>query len=157
MMYPPPHPAQVIIQHNTNMAYPSPPQPMYVHPPPAPKETPPPPPVQHPMASPSSETSVKKPNLRVQIPNESPELNNDTKQQNEDTQANTTSSRPVGPPSALPSQFAQNLPSPSTFYPEFYQQNELPSPLNFSATPTTSSAFNWPPRDYRPSPLSVAK
>ncbi|KAI8639617.1 hypothetical protein BD408DRAFT_421013 [Parasitella parasitica] len=73
-----------------------------------------------------------------------------------------------GPPSALPSQFAQNLPSPSTFYPEFYQQNELPSPLNFSSTPITannhnsgggaiSNAFNWPPpapqRDYRPSPL----
>ncbi|OAD79984.1 hypothetical protein PHYBLDRAFT_157411 [Phycomyces blakesleeanus NRRL 1555(-)] len=47
-------------------------------------------------------------------------------------------------------------PSPSTFYPEFYQQNELPSPLNFSATPTANpGTFNWPPisRDYRPSPL----
>ncbi|KAI8076628.1 uncharacterized protein B0P05DRAFT_545241 [Gilbertella persicaria] len=67
-----------------------------------------------------------------------------------------------GPPSALPSQFAQNLPSPSTFYPEFYQQNELPSPLNFNSTPVAannngnSNAFPWPPggqRDYRPSPL----
>ena len=64
-----------------------------------------------------------------------------------------------GPPSALPSQFAQNLPSPSTFYPEFYQQNELPSPLNFSQTPVVANnnAFSWPPphgqRDYRPSPL----
>ncbi|KAI9247097.1 hypothetical protein EDC94DRAFT_367551 [Helicostylum pulchrum] len=64
---------------------------------------------------------------------------------------------PAGPPSALPSQFAQNLPSPSTFYPEFYQQNELPSPLNFSSTPTNPGAFHWPSnaRDYRPSPLSV--
>lgn len=61
----------------------------------------------------------------------------------------------MGPPSSLPSQFAQNLPSPSTFYPEFYQQNELPSPLNFNATPTTSSStFHWPARDYRPSPLN---
>ncbi|KAF7724080.1 Myocyte-specific enhancer factor 2D [Apophysomyces ossiformis] len=62
------------------------------------------------------------------------------------------------PPSALPSQFAQNLPSPSTFYPEFYQQSELPSPLNFSATPTTGGgAFHWPPppRDYKPSPLKM--
>lgn len=75
-----------------------------------------------------------------------------------------------GPPSALPSQFAQSLPSPSSFYPEFYQQNEIPSPLNFSNTPVTAhhpsggptNAFHWPlpsntttsgPRDYRPSPL----
>ncbi|OZJ03104.1 hypothetical protein BZG36_03368 [Bifiguratus adelaidae] len=51
-----------------------------------------------------------------------------------------------GPPSALPSQFAQNLPSPSTFYPEFYTQNELPSPLNFSNTPTSAGGvFHWPP------------
>jgi len=62
-----------------------------------------------------------------------------------------------GPPSALPSEFAQNLPSPSTFYPEFYQQSELPSPLNFSATPRESGrAFHWPApgRDYKPSPLA---
>jgi hypothetical protein len=60
------------------------------------------------------------------------------------------------PPSALPSQFAQNLPSPSTFYPEFYQQNELPSPLNFAGTPANQGTFYWPSnaRDYRPSPLS---
>ncbi|CAM0139117.1 hypothetical protein VKS41_007852 [Umbelopsis sp. WA50703] len=62
-----------------------------------------------------------------------------------------------GPASALPSEFAQNLPSPSTFYPEFYQQSELPSPLNFSATPRDSGrAFHWPApgRDYKPSPLA---
>lgn len=70
-----------------------------------------------------------------------------------------TSNEP-GPPSALPSEFAQNLPSPSTFYPEFYQQSELPSPLNFSATPRESGrAFHWPApggRDYnyKPSPLA---
>ncbi|SAM00871.1 hypothetical protein [Absidia glauca] len=62
----------------------------------------------------------------------------------------------AGPPSALPSQFAQNLPSPSSFYPDFFQQSELPSPLNFSATPTVGNTFNWPPppRDYKPSPLA---
>ncbi|KAI8140009.1 hypothetical protein BJV82DRAFT_645949 [Fennellomyces sp. T-0311] len=77
--------------------------------------------------------------LRVQIPNEQP-----------------ASSTMMPPP-----QFAQNLPSPSMFYPQFYQQNELPSPLQFTATPTTNGgAFNWPPppqsqsREYRPSPLA---
>jgi len=62
-----------------------------------------------------------------------------------------------GPASALPSEFAQNLPSPSTFYPEFYQQSELPSPLGFSATPREGGrAFHWPApgRDYKPSPLA---
>ncbi|KAG2226496.1 hypothetical protein INT45_014240 [Circinella minor] len=49
-----------------------------------------------------------------------------------------------------PSQFAQNLPSPSVFYPEFYQQSELPSPLHFSATPTTSGMFHWPPSQAPP-------
>ncbi|CAO3643938.1 unnamed protein product [Cunninghamella blakesleeana] len=62
----------------------------------------------------------------------------------------------AGPPSALPSRFAQDLPSPSTFYPDFFQQSELPSPLNFSATPTVGNAFHWPPppKDYKPSPLA---
>ncbi|ORZ24421.1 hypothetical protein BCR42DRAFT_402923 [Absidia repens] len=62
----------------------------------------------------------------------------------------------AGPPSALPSQFAQNLPSPSSFYPDFFQQSELPSPLNFSATPTVGHTFHWPAtsRDYKPSPLA---
>ncbi|KAI8331409.1 hypothetical protein BC941DRAFT_160587 [Chlamydoabsidia padenii] len=62
----------------------------------------------------------------------------------------------AGPPSALPSQFAQNLPSPSSFYPDFFQQSELPSPLNFSATPTVGNTFHWPPasKDYKPSPLA---
>ncbi|CAO3597680.1 unnamed protein product [Absidia cylindrospora] len=50
--------------------------------------------------------------------------------------------------------FAQNLPSPSSFYPHFYQiQNELPSPLHFATTPATAtnpnstaaSSFYWPP------------
>lgn len=139
---------------------------------------------QHPIHSPSSEfdsslKNDKRPNLRVQIPNESPEpasfqpQHSNTQpqpqhqqQQQQTQQSSTTGSngnnngnRPTtvaGPPSALPSQFAQNLPSPSTFYPEFYQQNELPSPLNFNATPTNPGAFHWPSnaRDYRPSPLS---
>ncbi|EIE81910.1 hypothetical protein RO3G_06615 [Rhizopus delemar RA 99-880] len=70
----------------------------------------------------------------------------------------------IPPPSALPSQFAQNLPSPSTFYPEFYQQNELPSPLNFTPVAANQNTFHWPQRgsvsgqggntEYRPSPLA---
>lgn len=118
-------------------------------------------------------TEKKPPNLRVQIPSEQPTSStanntNATTTATTNTTAATaaatvaseapTPRKSDGPlSSALPSQFAQNLPSPSTFYPEFYQQNELPSPLNFSATPTTTSAFNWPPptaRDYKPSPLA---
>lgn len=135
------------------------------------------------------------PKLRVQIPGDSPKQavktepadDNDGGDEKDDkTFARPTGAPPrnstaepntaIGPPSALPSQFAQNLFSPSTFYPEFYQQNELPSPLNFSATPTTTHAFNWPTpsnnpannnnnnnnnnsapsshRDYKPSPLA---
>jgi len=137
------------------------------------------------MVSPSGvspTTANKKPKLRVQIPNEgkdkaSPAQQNNsqaaqsTDQARQEEQTQPSSSQPPSrssaaiaepaPPSALPSQFAQNLPSPSTFYPEFYQQNELPSPLNFSSTPTTAnpqgSAFHWPPqpggRDFKPSPL----
>lgn len=131
------------------------------------------------------------PKLRVQIPGDSPKqaVKTETVDQRDDEKDDKTFARPtgapprnntaepntatIGPPSALPSQFAQNLFSPSTFYPEFYQQNELPSPLNFSATPTTTHAFNWPTpsnnpannnnnsnsnsashRDYKPSPLA---
>lgn len=76
-----------------------------------------------------------------------------------------TSNRPTpataepGPTSALPSQFAQNLPSPSTFFSEFYKTNELPSPLTFGNTPTSAQpgAFHWPPRanyQHQPSPLA---
>ncbi|KAL0142359.1 hypothetical protein V8B55DRAFT_1497231 [Mucor lusitanicus] len=156
-----------------------PPQQQHHHHQQTPKENSMPPPSQPmPISSPSSEMDVKsdgtkRPNLRVQIPNESPEpasYNNPdqrAQQQQQQTppqqhaqqqmQSNRSSASAIGPPSALPSQFAQNLPSPSTFYPEFYQQNELPSPLNFSATPTNPGAFHWPSnaRDYRPSPLSV--
>lgn len=130
------------------------------------------------------------PKLRVQIPGDSPKktghqhnasvssISSTASGRKEDEDDGKTFARPatpqrptvstsepgsaLGPPSALPSQFAQNLPSPSTFYPEFYQQSELPSPLNFSATPTAGNTFHWPPppssssggRDYRPSPLA---
>ncbi|KAL0098132.1 hypothetical protein J3Q64DRAFT_1716813 [Phycomyces blakesleeanus] len=69
----------------------------------------------------------KRPKLRVQIP-ESAEDAAGRKPTEHNTNPPTSSAR--GLPSAVPSQFAQNLPSPSTF-------------------------FNWPPisRDYRPSPL----
>lgn len=177
---PPQQLQQVVVQGHNAMTYPSPPQPMYVQPPPqhqqqhsSIKENSMPPPM--PISSPSSELDVKndaakRPNLRVHIPNESPEptnYNSDQRsqqpqqpppqQQSHQQMQSSRSAIAVGPPSALPSQFAQNLPSPSTFYPEFYQQNELPSPLNFSATPTNPGAFHWPSnaRDYRPSPLSL--
>jgi len=65
--------------------------------------------------------------------------------------------------STLPSQFAKNLPSPSTFYPEFYASQAELSPIVFQ-TPTSaqpSSAFAWPiPRErelarvHQPSPLA---
>ncbi|CAG8653142.1 13397_t:CDS:2 [Ambispora leptoticha] len=71
----------------------------------------------------------------------------------------TPSTTDPGPTSALP-QFAQNLPSPSTFFSEFYKTAELPSPL-YNNTPTSaqSNVFHWPPQQrnvsgYQPSPLS---
>ncbi|KAI8976433.1 hypothetical protein BDB01DRAFT_802826 [Pilobolus umbonatus] len=90
--------------------------------------------------TPSQHDQKKPKNLRVEIPND----------------------KSSQPPSALPSQFAHNLPSPSTFYPEFYQQIELPSPLNLSSTPVSGGTFYWPnPRnsmsgqgEYRSSPLA---
>ncbi|KAI8061869.1 uncharacterized protein B0P05DRAFT_557057 [Gilbertella persicaria] len=90
------------------------------------------------------------PNLRVEIPSESRQ------------EIHPPQSSSIAPPSALPSQFAHNLPSPSTFYPEFYQQSELPSPLNFSSTPVSGgTSFHWPSRnqgtntnEYKPSPLA---
>jgi hypothetical protein len=59
----------------------------------------------------------------------------------------TPTTADAGPASALTSsQFGPNLPSPSTFFNEFYK-SELPSPLAFSQTPTSAqtSAFHWPP------------
>jgi hypothetical protein len=100
----------------------------------------------HPQSS--SPTSNKKPkNLRVEIPNESSSASPqpmDTHQLPPPPPPPQLTA-PIAPPSALPSQFAHNLPSPSTFYPEFYQQSELPSPLNFSSTPISgSTSFYWP-------------
>lgn len=140
------------------------------------------------MSTHSNISTGKKPKLRVQIPES--EQQQTSKHRHQSSVSSTTSSikeetvsqqppsQPTqqvyrqtepGPPSALPSQFAQSLPSPSSFYPEFYQQNEIPSPLNFSNTPVTAhhgqggpnNAFHWPlpsttpgqQRDYRPSPL----
>jgi hypothetical protein len=156
-----------------NLTYPSPPQPMYLNT----KDQPSPP---KPPTPPSTEMDhnnalmIRPNHLRVQIPNEEspkvlPRKEDLTERQVKKKKKNyaeklltvyqtPSTNNKSGPPSALPSQFAQNLPSPSTFYPEFYQQSEIPSPLNFStsATPTTST-FHWPSnaRDYRPSPLSI--
>ncbi|KAJ1950144.1 hypothetical protein EC988_004496 [Linderina pennispora] len=53
-----------------------------------------------------------------------------------------------GPQTAMLLEMAQNLPSPSTFYPQIYQQNENFSPLEFGTTPIIGhqqqSAFQWP-------------
>ncbi|CEP09638.1 hypothetical protein [Parasitella parasitica] len=74
--------------------------------------------------SPRSEpgTPEKRPKLRVTIPAENTQQDSITKDE-----LNCNS---LPPPSALPSQFVQNLPSPSTFYPEFYQSNFLMSPIH---------------------------
>lgn len=148
--------SQPLIIHNNNLTYPSPPQPVY----------------SQPMVSKNVDITTapmneKRSNLRVQIPSDNHDsfntTTNDMQQQQQQPlstqeqlieQQNSTGTRAS---STLPSQFAQNLPSPSTFYPEFYQQSELPSPLNFqSNTHSNPSSFNWPSnaRDYKPSPLS---
>ncbi|CAO3680945.1 unnamed protein product [Rhizopus microsporus] len=102
-------------------------------------------------------------NLKVEIPNEKTSTNLPAPPVPPPPQPSLYS---IPPPSALPSQFAQNIPSPSTYYPEFYQQNELPSPLNFSATPLATSTFHWPSRgsisaqgaaEYKPSPLAKSE
>ncbi|KAJ1962997.1 Myocyte-specific enhancer factor 2D [Dipsacomyces acuminosporus] len=53
-----------------------------------------------------------------------------------------------GPQTAMLIEFAQNLPSPSTFYPSMYQQSESFSPLEFGTTPIIgpqhASPFQWP-------------
>ncbi|KAH8555639.1 hypothetical protein BGW37DRAFT_418761 [Umbelopsis sp. PMI_123] len=100
-----------------------------------------------------------RPQLKVQIPSEVKDNTNPPYQRLNMVDQDTNDQNP--PSSALPSQFAQNLPSPSAFYPEFYQQGELPSPLNYG-TPNSTKSFNWPapppmsaqPREYRPSPLA---
>ncbi|KAI9353949.1 hypothetical protein BD770DRAFT_137547 [Pilaira anomala] len=135
-----------------------------------------------PQPMPTTTPNNKRPtNLRVEIPNESPTSQQDPNQQQQPAQQQQQQQQQqpqpqpqqqptnnFAPPSALPSQFAQNLPSPSTFYPEFYQQNELPSPLNFSSTPISGgTSFHWPLTrgsisggsgpgggEYRPSPLA---
>ncbi|KAF7723124.1 myocyte enhancer factor [Apophysomyces ossiformis] len=79
--------------------------------------------------------------LRVQIPTTTskPEQHPSVLQQ-----------QPVRNSTTLSLQLTHSLPSPSTFYPDFYppQHEFLPSPFNFTMmTPTTtnSNVFNWPP------------
>ncbi|CAM0136237.1 unnamed protein product [Umbelopsis sp. WA50703] len=114
------------------------------------------------MSANSAAHPTGRPQLRVQIPSEEKEnpasISPPTLQSHSTNAAQDSNEQ--NPPSALPSQFAQNLPSPSTFYPEFYQQNELPSPINYG-TPNSAKSFQWPSapmptqlREYRPSPLA---
>ncbi|KAF9409591.1 Myocyte-specific enhancer factor 2D [Podila epigama] len=125
-----------------------------------------------PVLSPTN--GAKKPKLRLQIPTETKESNAtnttlaDAMIKTEDSselppiQKRPLESAPMS--STLPSQFAKNLPSPSTFYPEFYASQAELSPIVFGQTPTSaqpSSAFSWPvPRErelsrvHQPSPLA---
>ncbi|KAI8340327.1 hypothetical protein BC941DRAFT_468591 [Chlamydoabsidia padenii] len=106
--------------------------------------------------SPSSTDHLKpdtylnqRPKLKLNIPKDNAEVRNTSNQIHE---PNNTTRTPIHRPvisSAQQQHFAQNLPSPSSFYPHFYQiQNELPSPLHFATTPantTSNSTFYWPP------------
>lgn len=54
-----------------------------------------------------------------------------------------------GPQTAMLIEYVQSLPSPSSFQPLVYQQNENYSPMEFGSTPIvghqqTTSAFQWP-------------
>ncbi|KAF9393590.1 hypothetical protein CPC16_001628 [Podila verticillata] len=114
---------------------------------------------------------AKKPKLRLHIPVEGKEANNTLAgplvKEEESSELPPIQKRPLESApisSTLPSQFAKNLPSPSTFYPEFYASQAELSPIVFGQTPTSaqpSSAFNWPvPRErelsrvHQPSPLA---
>ncbi|CAG8508266.1 4532_t:CDS:2 [Dentiscutata heterogama] len=128
-------------------------------------------------------SSPKKPKLRVHIPETNEKQGTPAGQQavqadaspNQDETPSDSrqsltlqplqSSRPTpttsdaGPTSGLVSQFT-SLPSPSTFFSEFYKTAELPSPITFSNTPTSASpgAFPWPiPRNYQHQPSPLAK
>ncbi|KAF9934410.1 myocyte enhancer factor [Linnemannia zychae] len=121
-----------------------------------------------PVLSPTN--GMKKPKLRVQIPTEAKEnstlagamIKEEESSELPPIQKRPLESAPIS--STLPSQFAKNLPSPSTFYPEFYASQAELSPIVFGQTPTSaqvSSAFNWPiPRErelsrvHQPSPLA---
>ncbi|KAI8602983.1 hypothetical protein EDD21DRAFT_370315 [Dissophora ornata] len=113
---------------------------------------------------------IKKPKLRVHIPIDAKENNTlagPMIKEEESSELPPIQKRPLESApmsSTLPSQFAKNLPSPSTFYPEFYAAQSELSPIVFGQTPTSaqpSSAFNWPvPRErelsrvHQPSPLA---
>ncbi|KAF9939397.1 hypothetical protein BGZ65_010566, partial [Modicella reniformis] len=121
-----------------------------------------------PVLSPTN--GIKKPKLRVQIPTDGKENTTlaDAMIKTEDSselppiQKRPLESAPIS--STLPSHFAKNLPSPSTFYPEFYASQAELSPIVFGQTPTSAqpgSAFAWPvPRErelsrvHQPSPLA---
>ncbi|KAJ2060173.1 Myocyte-specific enhancer factor 2C [Coemansia sp. S146] len=71
--------------------------------------------------------------------------------------AATTSTNEPGPQTAMLIEYVQSLPSPSTFQPIVYQQDENYSPMEFGTTPIVghqqTSAFQWP---LPPSGSSVA-
>lgn len=112
-------------------------------------------------------TSKKSSSLRIKIPKNGTHVEAQDKPLEQQPYSNQPSSALFPPPSALPSQFAYNLPSPSTYYPEFYTQHSgIPSPLYFITTPIAGASFVWPSRKpsvsgslgggtgYKPSPLA---
>ncbi|KAJ2373973.1 Ribosome-releasing factor 2 mitochondrial [Coemansia sp. RSA 2611] len=62
--------------------------------------------------------------------------------------AASTSANEPGPQTAMLIEYVQSLPSPSTFQPIVYQQDENYSPMEFGTTPIVghqqTSAFQWP-------------
>ncbi|KAF9582133.1 hypothetical protein BGW38_000598 [Lunasporangiospora selenospora] len=122
-----------------------------------------------PVLSPTNGGTKKPKNLRVQIPMDAKEnstlagaIKEEESSELPPIQKRPLESAPIS--STLPSQFAKNLPSPSTFYPEFYASQAELSPIVFGQTPTSAqpgSAFHWPaPRErelsrvHQPSPLA---
>ncbi|CAO3654798.1 unnamed protein product [Mucor hiemalis] len=105
-----------------------------------------------PEQSPRSEpgTPEKRPKLRVTIPSTSEQHSH------EKTDASNYAYSSLPPPSALPSQFVQNLPSPSTFYPEFYQQNFIMSPIHSSnGGHNSANSFMVPTSPFRESGIRI--
>ncbi|KAI8050034.1 hypothetical protein BDF21DRAFT_182448 [Thamnidium elegans] len=118
-----------------------------------------------PEQSPRSEpgTPDKRPKLRVTIPNitttttTTTTTTNPTSIEKQDTpNMNNYSYSSLPPPSALPSQYVQNLPSPSTFYPEFYQPNFMMSPIH-SNGPNSANLFMIPTSPFRESGIRTSE
>ncbi|KAI9267522.1 hypothetical protein EDC94DRAFT_424882 [Helicostylum pulchrum] len=110
-----------------------------------------------PEQSPKSEpgTPDKRPKLRVTIPTTTSASPTPIEKQDTSNMNNYPYSS-LPPPSALPSQYVQNLPSPSTFYPEFYQPNFMMSPIH-SNGPNSANPFMIPTSPFRESGIRTSE